>query len=171
MRILITFLLLLLFELNGSAQLDPLRDSFFAATDHDGINAFYQTTLKSNREYAVIAAYHGVSTAMRAEVAGNVADKFSYFAEGKEIIEQAVKQDWYNPEIRFLRFSVQSKVPFFVGYSSEKQSDIEVILYALEKGTGEISVSFWKRALSWLNEYGDLNDNELQRINSILVKW
>ncbi len=171
MKIIVTLLLFLFLGVPGITQLDPIRDSFFAATSDEGIKSFYQSTSKVNHDNAVVVAYHGVSTAMRAEVAGNVADKFSYFAEGKEIIEQAVKQDWYNPEIRFLRFSVQSQVPFFVGYSSEKQSDIEVILYALEKDAGEISVRFWKRALLWLNEYGDLNDSELQRINTILVKW
>ncbi len=171
MRILTSLLLLLFIELSAVAQLDPLRDSFFAATNDDGINNFYQSTLNAKHDNAVIVAYHGVSTAMRAEVTANVADKFSFFAQGKEMIERAVRQDWYNPEIRFLRFSVQSQVPFFVGYSSEKKSDIEVMLNVLESGTTEISISFWKRAISWLKEYGELSDHELQRINSILVKW
>jgi hypothetical protein len=164
------FLMSSFLSMTCNAQLDQLRNAFFAASGTDGINSFYLISSQMPDQNAVEIVYHGVATAMRAEVMSGVSDKLKTFSDGKELIESAVKLDFYNPEIRFLRFSVQSQIPFFLGYSSEKENDINVIIYALEHRTIDSNSAYWQRVLQWLQVHGDLAEAQLKQIRNFILQ-
>jgi hypothetical protein len=81
-----------------------------------------------------------------------------------------VLRDWYNPEIRFLRFSVQSKVPFFLGYSSNLEEDAMIILNAIDNNQISISDWFWRRAIVFLKNSDSLSDEQLSRIEKLQIQ-
>lgn len=60
--------------------------------------------------------YKGALTMMKASYAWLPMDKLSYFNKGKDLLEQAIKKDPNNIELRYIRFSVQQSVPAMLGY-------------------------------------------------------
>jgi hypothetical protein len=71
----------------------------------------------------LLMGYRGASTMVMAKHAFNPFCKFSYFKKGKNILENAIKADNSNIELRFLRFTIQNNVPSFLNYGSHKKSD------------------------------------------------
>ncbi|MBB5440428.1 hypothetical protein HDC92_004129 [Pedobacter sp. AK017] len=53
--------------------------------------------------------------------------KLNTFKEGKKNIEQAIKNEPNNAELRFIRLSVQKNAPSFLGYKSSIDEDTEFI--------------------------------------------
>ena len=53
--------------------------------------------------------------------------KWNTFKKGKGNIEQAIKIEPDNVELRFIRLSIQKNIPSFLGYKSNIDEDIEFI--------------------------------------------
>ncbi len=53
--------------------------------------------------------------------------KLNTFKEGKKNIEQAIKKEPENVELRFIRLSVQKNAPSFLGYKSNINEDAKFI--------------------------------------------
>lgn len=53
--------------------------------------------------------------------------KWNTFKKGKGNIEQAIKIEPENVELRFIRLSIQKNIPSFLGYKSNIDEDIEFI--------------------------------------------
>jgi len=79
----------------------------------------------------LLAGYKACATMMMANYVINPYSKISSFSEGKTILEKCIKEDKENLELRFLRFSVQTKAPSFLGYSSSIKSDKLFLLSSL----------------------------------------
>jgi hypothetical protein len=150
-----------------TANVDQMRTLFFASTNNEGIKKFYTQAQTLDESQPILKAYKGVATAMYAGVADKVSDKLDYFSKGKALLEAAIVADWYNPEIRFLRFSVQCEVPFFVGYSGELNGDSKIVLNALKAKSIDSTIVFWKKAIAFMIESGELTgdvQNELEKL-------
>lgn len=97
----------------------------------------------------LLLGYRGGAIMIMAKHAFNPFSKLSYFKKGKNILESAIRVDNTNVELRFLRYTIQTSVPSFLNYSSEKKSD----------------KLFLSKSLS------DLKDPELKKIiNAYLLK-
>lgn len=57
--------------------------------------------------------------------------KYQAFLEGKNLLEESVALDKQNPEIRFVRFVIQSNLPSFLFYSQNIIEDKAFITKAL----------------------------------------
>lgn len=155
--------------LMASAQLDNYRNLFFNARGDQGISAFYNSLQSANESNAVHKAYKGVAVAMYAEVVSSVEKKISHFNDGKTKIEAAIQADFWNPEIRFLRFAVQSEIPWFLNYSGNMQEDANIVLDALRKKTIDPKTDFWKKAINFMIDSDELPDSiesELKKFQS-----
>ncbi|GGE13207.1 hypothetical protein [Sphingobacterium cellulitidis] len=64
--------------------------------------------------------------------------KLKTFREGKKNIEQAIKKEPNNVELRFIRLSVQKNAPFFLGYNSNINEDFAFIKANSPQITSEI---------------------------------
>ncbi len=97
----------------------------------------------------LLFGYRGGATMIMAKHAFNPFSKLSHFKKGKNLLESAIKADNSNIELRFLRYTIQNSVPYFLNYSAEKKSD--------------------KQFLN--NSLPDLKDSELKKIiNAYLLK-
>jgi len=97
----------------------------------------------------LLLGYRGASTMVMAKYVFNPFSKYSYFKKGKNILESAIKADNSNIELRFLRYTIQTNVPGFLNYSSNKKSD----------------------KLFLIKTVSDVDDQELKKIiNDYLIK-
>jgi hypothetical protein len=154
---LLSIFFILFQTLPAVCQYDELRALFFSASTSEGKTKFLDATKNLDLSKAEHLAYRGVATAMSAELAESVSDKLRLFNTGKDLLEQAVLADWYNAEIRFLRFSMQAEVPFFLGYNDKKEEDAKVILDALYQSKIAYKTDFWKKALRYMVDSDELS--------------
>lgn len=81
----------------------------------------------------LVLAYKGVCKTMLADYAYFPTSKLSYFNDGKAEVEKAITKQPNNPELRYLRLLVQLKAPFFLGYNSNIDGDINIFVKHLPK--------------------------------------
>jgi len=107
-----------------------VRELFFrSGSDKGASQQFYEKLQAADcGGSALLLAYKGVSIIMEAKYSFNPYYKLSYFNEGKHVLEEAVHRAPNDPEIRFLRFSVQTQAPGLLGYSSDKTADKSFLL-------------------------------------------
>ncbi len=72
-----------------------------------------------------------------AKHATNPLSKYSYFNKGKKALENALKKDPNNLEIRLMRFISQEQTPAFLGYNKDLKSDKTFILAEYKKSKDE----------------------------------
>src|SRR5690606_30883120 len=82
---------------------------------------------KRKNNSATHLAYLGALQAILAKHVFNPISKLNTFKEGKKNIEQAIKIEPDNAELRFIRLSIQKNAPSFLGYRSRINEDIEFI--------------------------------------------
>lgn len=154
MRSLVLFLVLTSFASPIFSQDEVLRKMFFAAQTESAKKDFYNYCVNLQNKTNTQIAYSGVAAAMYAEVVSNVSDKLQFFNSGKSIIEKSIARDSYNPELRFLRFSVQEKAPRMLGYSSNLEEDADLIYYALTNGFANKNDNFWSTVIKFIAASG-----------------
>lgn len=126
----ILFILLVTLGISSETEISSIRELYSkAAKSADQANVLSQklspiTTQSEN----LLVVYRGASLTLNAKYAKSVVDKVSLFKEGVKFIEQAVKKDSANIEIRFVRFTVQENAPYIVRYKKNLQSDKSFIL-------------------------------------------
>jgi hypothetical protein len=134
----IQILFISLFTSLAEPDLIQLRKLYYnASSSKKATNQFYNkmihTDVKTN---AVLLAYQGMAYMLRAKYAINPYNKLSHFNKGKGVLEAAVSKAPQNIEIRFMRFSVQTNAPFFLGYTGQTDQDKALILQGWEKTSG-----------------------------------
>ena len=107
-----------------------LRRHFeLAATDKAAGEKFYKLLADYKDHDGLVLAYKGAAEAIRARDA-SMFNKLTYVQDAAKTFAQAVAIDPKNPEIRFLRFSVESNLPAFLGLSKHVDEDKELLLQA-----------------------------------------
>jgi hypothetical protein len=81
----------------------------------------------------LLICYKGAAEMMQAKYKFNPINKFHKFKTGKKLIEEAVKKEADNIEIRFLRFAIQTNLPGFLNYNDHIQNDKKFLLNNLQK--------------------------------------
>jgi hypothetical protein len=81
------------------------------------------------------AGYKASAIMMMAKHVFNPFSKMSYFKKGKRILENAIKADEKNIELRFLRFNAQTHIPSFLGYNEAIKKDKEFLESSFSKIT------------------------------------
>lgn len=113
----------------------------FHATDLDVVRANYNKLLsdkelcekmiveltETKNNSATHLAYLGGLQTIWANHVFSPISKLNTFKEGKKNIEQAIKKEPDNVELRFIRLSVQKNAPSFLGYKSNINEDTEFI--------------------------------------------
>ncbi|RZK78536.1 MAG: hypothetical protein EOO92_10920 [Pedobacter sp.] len=140
-------LLITSFMMNFSVINEPdvseLRDLFYKAAVNKSSSQKMSKILDKvdDKSTPILLCYKGVSDMIQAKHVLNPISKLSMFNSGKTLIEEAIKRDPDDLEMRFLRFSIQSNLPGFLGYREDLSSD----------------------KLKLVNEIGSLEDEQLKR--------
>ena len=77
----------------------------------------------------VLICYKGANEMIQAKYTLNPVNKLEKFKQGKDLIKTAFSQDTLNLEMRFIRYSIQSNLPAFLGYHDDLGKDKQFLLY------------------------------------------
>jgi hypothetical protein len=72
--------------------------------------------------------YRSISLLIQAKSSFSPVDKIKYFRSGRNMLEQSIQEDVTSIELHYLRFCVQTNIPFFLNYSSNIEEDKRFIL-------------------------------------------
>lgn len=112
-----------------------IRELYYGASTSSALTESFISRIKTvPTDTPVIKGYRGMGYLLQASHAFNPYSKLKYFREGRDILEQAIQEAPKDPELRFLRYSVQTNAPFFLGYSDSIQED-EKLLKEYIKGS------------------------------------
>lgn len=128
MRIVI-ILCLIAFQLKINAQdLKSLRHTYLDSFKKEQVCDSVKIILENKKELSNIEnAYLGVFHMMKCRFTLNPISKISLFSAGRDLLEQSIKNDPYNLEIRFLRYSIQKNIPKILSYSKDISADEKFI--------------------------------------------
>ena len=85
--------------------------------------------LGSTHESAsLVMGYRAIADMIRAKSSLFPIDKLKYFKEGRRKLELSIQTDYYSVELRYLRFCIQTNVPFYLNYSNNIEEDKRHIL-------------------------------------------
>ena len=130
MRIVFVFLVACSSSIHANdTSLIALRNYFFrSAHNSAAAKQFFNATHLVKETEVVKFSYKAVSYIMQSKYAFNPYIKWSNFSKGRDMLEIALKQSPSNIEIHFLRFSIQSNIPFFLNYTNDIGNDKKIIL-------------------------------------------
>jgi hypothetical protein len=106
-------------------KIEVVRSLFYqAAADKSAAKKFANAlSVVDNTSSPVLLCYKGVAEMIEAKHVFNPFSKLQKFKTGKTLIERSIKRDPDDLELRFLRFSIQSNLPQFLGYDQAISTD------------------------------------------------
>jgi hypothetical protein len=141
------------------AQEIQCQKLFIAAQNEPAKQDFYNYCANLSNRNNTQQAYFGVATAMYAELVSNPAEKLGYFSRGKDLLETAIANDYWNEELRFLRYSVQDKAPWMLHYHDKLEEDSYYIYQSLSTGKMNKTKAFWKIVIQFMVNSENISDD------------
>ena len=138
-----------------------------AAADKVAGEKFYKLLADYQEHDALVLGYKAASEAIRARDA-SMFNKMTYVQDAARTFAQAVSLAPQNPEIRFLRFSVESNLPAFLGLSKHVDEDKEMLLNAaLSHPKSGLDAEAFRTMRSFLVARGHVSDEQAQRLSQV----
>jgi tetratricopeptide (TPR) repeat protein len=120
--------------------------------------------------HPVIMAYKAASEATMAKHVWNPYTKLHYLQRAAKLFEEAVKLDGQNPEIRFLRFTVEHYIPRYLNMSGNLQEDKQIIINSLKSYPSSGISADWARTMqNFLLSKDHCTEEEKKTLRSINV--
>ncbi|MBL6446577.1 hypothetical protein JMN32_09665 [Fulvivirga sp. 29W222] len=120
-----------------SQSLDVIKnirnELFYTDFNFNKCEKYYNYIVSLNDKSPLIQAYQAAAESLMAKHSWNPLNKFSYLKNAQELLNDAVKADEENPEIRFLRLYIQRSIPSYMGMSGDIAEDKAAILTHLDK--------------------------------------
>jgi hypothetical protein len=138
-----TFLLVyaLILGLPGRAlsqyRLPELRQLLVQAKSNEKAgDRFVEKMADYNQQDPVLLGYKAASQAIEAKYSGNPFRKLKRIRQSSKTFEQAVQLNSSLPELRFLRFTVESNTPRFLNLSQHVAEDKAFLINSLQQHPG-----------------------------------
>lgn len=131
MRIALLCILILAFYCGRAQQLLQQVRGLYAKAGQaeDSANkALALVAAPANENIPVMQCYKGALTMVKAKYSFSPFKKYTAFKKGKSMVEKAFVSDSNNVEIRFVRFTLQTNLPAFLGYSDNINTDKQFIV-------------------------------------------
>jgi hypothetical protein len=131
--------------LHANESIELARKEFKKAAFNDKVNnEVYQVLVSSKTQDPLTQAYVAYYTALKARHVTSPYEKITYVRSFDKAIKKAVALAPDNFEIRFLRFSVQDKLPSYLGFSKELVVDKKIILQQIQSHKVDVPANFKK---------------------------
>lgn len=140
------------------------------------IRNLYEDSAKNKASYARLAklmenmesdvplyrGYRGAVVMMEANYLLSPLAKLNRFKAGKTLIEQALKASPDQAELRYIRLTIQTNLPRFLGYADDIDKDKDFLISKL----GELAdFDLRKRIVAYLSVAKICSEDELRKIN------
>ena len=148
---------------SASPTLHDVRIMYHEASSNDDACRKLVGILKpfDEKNSPVLSGYKAGATMMMAKYVFSPFSKISYFRKGRDMLQKAVNADVHSIELRFLRFSVQTNLPFFLGYKENINTDKT---YILEKLNTIEDVGLKKNIQKFMKESDYVSDKEKKNL-------
>ena len=152
-------------EANNPYSLNSLRRSYqAAATSKEAGEKFYKLMAGYAQQDAVGLAYKAAAEAIRARDA-SMFNKLTYVQSASKQFDRAVSLDADNAEVRFLRLSVESNLPSFLGLSQHVEEDREFLLRTLlQHPQSGLDAESFALVRTFMVERGHVSEADAQRL-------
>ncbi|MBL7933626.1 MAG: hypothetical protein JNL60_17115 [Bacteroidia bacterium] len=122
---LIIVLVYLICSFSGNTQSSFSKEDFYIAMSSDDLLKVNEqiTKIQSNSSISNRQAYLGAAQMKKAGLSGQASEKLNLFKIGHQTLEQAIKKDTLNPELRFMRLIVQENSPKILNYHNNLNQD------------------------------------------------
>jgi hypothetical protein len=149
-------------------QLAALRQQYKqAAADEAAGEKFYQLMASYKQQDPVVLGYKGAAEAIKARDAAFL-EKLGYVHAAAHTFEQAVALNPKNAEIRYLRFSVETNLPGFLGMSKHVEEDRQVLVSSLLKHPSSgLDAEGFKTIRYYLVQHGHVSPAEAEKLDKI----
>ncbi|MCS6968465.1 MAG: hypothetical protein RMJ44_07290 [Cytophagales bacterium] len=122
------------------------------------------------RETPLWIAYYGALQTQQARAVFNPLEKLRLTQLSQETLARAIALEPDNPEIRFLRFSIQLGLPGYLNLSHHLAEDREVICQQLPRvaRTGQLPAEHVKRIADFMLREGKLNPSQATAMRMLM---
>jgi hypothetical protein len=118
---------------SGYTEINSVRNTYKLAVDQSAKADELVKITSNHGNNAVLMAYYGTGKALQAKHGWNPASRFSLAREAANILNKAVAASPQNLEVRFLRFSFESRAPGMLGLTLHTADDKAWIMSHLDK--------------------------------------
>ncbi len=127
MKLLMTLFLLVNFA--GTPDLATIRKMYsdVAKSETNAKEFTEKLSGVSNSDEKILVAYKAASILLESKFESIIGSKISRFKEGAKLLEDTLKSDPNNIEIRMIRLSIQEDVPGITGYKKNIKEDKKFI--------------------------------------------
>lgn len=116
-----------------SPNLDLIRKNYVQASKSKQHAETFYNLVNKERETSVIKAYKGAAIALKAKFTSDKKQRKNWFVKGVTKLENAIKEDANNTEIRLIRLSIQENTPKILKYKSNITEDKSFIINNFDK--------------------------------------
>lgn len=149
-------------------ELSQLRDQYPQAANSSQLaTTMWRSCRKYAGDEAIIYAYQAAARALMSHHSWNPLEKLDYLKESMRLFRKAVKMTPENPEVRFLRFSIQTELPAFLSMNQDLEADKAMILarlpYFADYG---LDAQNARKILAELKKSGRFREEELRQLSA-----
>lgn len=149
-------LVLVLFTAEAQTiDLTGVRKDFNKGVKDETLCKKYLETLQAKAKTPLEKGYEAAFHMFMAKHTGNPFKKMSFFNGGKKLLEQQIKSDPSNAELRFIRLSIQYHIPDYLGYKENIEEDKDYLVANLYKLQDEKTKDIIYNYLKGANMYSD----------------
>ena len=109
------------------------RQVMLAVNSSKTNDSLYNVLVAMPNKPPLITGYIGTLQALKAKHHWNPYYKVKYVKDAQKTFAKAIAADPHNMELRFLRFSVDYKLPALLGYTKNMEADKDEIIAQLKK--------------------------------------
>ena len=118
-----------------SQSLAEVQKNYTSAVKNKQICKQMIAYLEKENSTSLTLGYLGAYQTVWANHAINPLQKLNSFSKGKKNLEEAIKKDAKNAELRYLRYSIQKNAPGFLNYNQNLKEDLEILQKEVSKIT------------------------------------
>ncbi len=126
------------FVLASSQDLERFRKLMQQAEHSDSASkTLFEDSRRSydSSRKPIALAFFALGNFLMAKHSTNPITQYYYFSKGQKALEEAVRKDPKNLEIRFIRFMSQDQAPAVLGYRSNLAADRKFILSEMKRSS------------------------------------
>lgn len=124
------FIFLFIFNSFSTPILDDVRNKFPEIISEKQVD-YYLTSLE-NEKSTESRGYFAAMLFMKSKYVVSPIKKYNSFKKGKTILDNIIKENKSNIEIRYLRFIFQNQLPNFLNYNANIDEDFLAITKGIE---------------------------------------
>lgn len=144
-------------------ELPNVRENYQnAAKSQKQSEDFYNLMENYSNDNQTLMAYKGAAFTIKAKFAKPLSEKKSLFTQGAKLVDDAVKNDPNNIEVRMIRLSIQENSPKILKYKKNIEEDKVALLTKYDKQTQSLK-EYLKKYIIQSDAFSDQEKNSIAK--------